>query len=141
MKRDPVVHFEMPAKDRKRVSSFYTNVFGWNMNQLGDEMGGYLVAQTTETDENNMVQTKGTINGGFWQTDEENVPPHIVIAVDDIQASMKKVEEAGGKVIGGATGAGKVDDIPGIGLYISFSDTEGNRVGMLQPNQRMESQK
>jgi predicted enzyme related to lactoylglutathione lyase len=24
-------------------------------------------------------------------------------------------------------------NIPGIGLYVSFFDTEGNRVGMIQP--------
>jgi hypothetical protein len=24
-------------------------------------------------------------------------------------------------------------DIPGVGQYVSFTDTEGNRVGMLQP--------
>jgi len=26
---DPVVHFEMPAEDRKRMADFYANVFGW----------------------------------------------------------------------------------------------------------------
>jgi predicted enzyme related to lactoylglutathione lyase len=135
-KNNPVVHFEMPAKDRKRVADFYSNAFGWQMNQLGPEMGNYLIAQTTETDENNMVKTPGTINGGFWQTEKENEPPHIVISVDDIKESMKKVEEAGGKILGGASGPGKVDDIPGIGLYISFEDSEGNRVGMLQPSPR-----
>lgn len=136
MKSNPVVHFEMPAKDRKRVSDFYTNVFGWKMNQLGEEMGNYIVAHTAETDENNMVKTPGTINGGFWQTDEENVPPHVVISVDDIQEAAKKVTEAGGKVLGGQKGDGTPDDIPGIGLYSSFIDTEGNRVGMLQPHMR-----
>lgn len=136
MKSNPVVHFEMPAKDRKRVSDFYTNVFDWKMNQLGEEMGNYIVAHTAETDENNMVKTPGTINGGFWQTDEENVPPHVVISVDDIQEAAKKVTEAGGKVLGGQKGDGTPDDIPGIGLYSSFIDTEGNRVGMLQPHMR-----
>jgi len=29
MKMDPVVHFEMPAEDRKRMSGFYTKAFGW----------------------------------------------------------------------------------------------------------------
>ena len=28
---------------------------------------------------------------------------------------------------------GEPMDIPGIGLYVSFFDTEGNRVGMIQP--------
>jgi hypothetical protein len=26
-------------------------------------------------------------------------------------------------------------EIPGVGLYVSFFDTEGNRVSMMQPNQ------
>lgn len=129
---NPVVHFEMPAKDRKRVADFYSKVFGWQMTQLGPEMGNYLLAGTVETDENQMPKKPGAINGGFWET-QEKVSPHVVISVDNLEESMKAVEEAGGKIIGGATGPGKIDDIPGIGRYISFEDSEGNRVGMLQP--------
>jgi predicted enzyme related to lactoylglutathione lyase len=25
----PIVHFEMPAEDKKRMSEFYTKTFGW----------------------------------------------------------------------------------------------------------------
>jgi predicted enzyme related to lactoylglutathione lyase len=50
-----------------------------------------------------------------------------VLAVEDIKKHSKKVEEAGGKVLG------EPWDIPGVGLYVSFLDTEGNRVGMIQP--------
>jgi hypothetical protein len=50
-----------------------------------------------------------------------------VIAVDDIDKAMKKVEKAGGKVLGDPM------DIPGIGRYVAFTDTEGNRVSMLKP--------
>ena len=39
---------------------------------------------------------------------------------------MKKVTEAGGKVLGDR------EEIPGIGWYASFIDPEGNRVSMLQ---------
>lgn len=134
-KMSPVVHFEMPAKDKKRVADFYTQVFGWNMNQLGPEMGDYLLAQTTDTDENRMVKTPGNINGGFFEYQDKpgmNVP-HLVISVDNLEESMKAVENSGGKIIGGAAGPGQIDDIPGIGRYISFEDSEGNHVGMLQP--------
>src|SRR5258708_26337975 len=110
MKMNPVVHFEMTAKDRKRVADFYSKVFGWNMQELGSEMGNYLIAQTTETDENRMVKTPGTINGGFWETNEDNVPPHIVISVDNIAEASKEVEAAGGKVLGGQQGNGQPDD-------------------------------
>ena len=49
---DPVVHFEMPAEDRKRVADFYTKVFGWKTQMLGPEMGDYVLATTAESDEN-----------------------------------------------------------------------------------------
>ncbi len=136
MKMDSVVHFEMPAKDKKRVADFYSKVFGWKMNQLGQEMGNYLLAQTTETDENQMVKTPGAINGGFFEYQEKegfNIP-HLVISVDNLEESMKMVTDAGGKILGGASGPGKIDDIPGIGRYVSFEDSEGNHVGMLQPD-------
>ncbi len=135
MSKNPVVHFEMPAQDGKRVSEFYSKAFGWQMNQMGEEMGGYIVAQTAETDENNMVTTPGAINGGFWKTDQKDYP-HVVISVDSIEDAMKAVEEAGGKVIGASGGPGTIDDIPGVGRYTSIEDTEGNRVALLQPNPR-----
>ena len=60
--------------------------------------------------------------------------PSVVIAVDDIRESMKKVKEAGGKILGGDPNKpGEPGDIPGVGLFCSFIDTEGNRVSMLQP--------
>lgn len=133
MKMSPVVHFEMPAKDKKRVSEFYSKVFGWNMQQMGEEMGNYLLAQTTETDEQGMVKTPGTINGGFFDfKDEEGFnSPHVVISVDDLKASIESIKSAGGEVLG------EIMDIPGVGKYISFKDTEGNHVGMLQPSQML----
>ena len=132
MKSNPVVHFEMPAKDKKRVAAFYTEAFGWNMKQLGGEMGSYILAGTTETDEKNMVKVPGAINGGFfdYKDDELNRVPHLVIAVDSIDEGIKAVADAGGEIIGSKM------DIPGVGLYASFKDTEGNIVGMLQPNSR-----
>lgn len=134
---DPVVHFEMPAKDKNRVSDFYSKVFGWKMVQLGKEMGNYVLASTTETDKDGMVQRKGAINGGFfdYQDKEGFNIPHLVISVDNLEESMEKVQQAGGKVIGGSRGK-EPDDIPGIGLYVSFIDSEGNHVGMLQPTSR-----
>lgn len=134
-KMNPVVHFEMPAKDKKRVADFYSSVFGWQMNQLGDEMGNYLLAGTTPVDDNRMPTEPGAINGGFFDYQDKQGfdVPHLVISVDNLEESMKKVEEAGGKILGGSKGPETIDDIPGVGRYISFIDSEGNHVGMLQP--------
>lgn len=129
MKRNPVVHFEMPYEERERLVKFYSDAFGWQMQKLGKDMGDYVTASTTETDENRMVKTPGTINGGFFpkKQDWPAQYPSVVIAVDDISQAMKKVTAAGGKVLGEPMA------IPGIGNYVSFIDTEGNRVSILQP--------
>ncbi len=139
MKSNPVVHFEMPAEDRQRMADFYTKAFGWQTNILGPEMGGYVTVATGEVDERGMPKNPGTINGGFYQKTEDPLShaPSVVIAVDNIQEAMKKVENAGGKIVGGSK-PGEPDNIPGVGLYISFKDTEGNRVSLLQPAPMME---
>lgn len=49
-KMDPVVHFEMPYKKKKRVAKFYSKSFGWETNLLGEEYGNYLIAMTSETE-------------------------------------------------------------------------------------------
>ena len=126
---NPVVHFEMSAEDRKRMSEFYSKTFGWQTQQLGPEMGNYVLAMTTESDDNG-PKKPGTINGGFF-TKSDDMPaqyPSVVIAVDDIGQSMKKVAQSGGRVLG------EPMDIPGVGKYVSFFDTEGNRVSMLEPS-------
>ncbi len=128
---NPVVHFEMPTKDKARVSKFYAQVFGWEMKTMNEEYGGYVLASTTETDENQMVKTPGNINGGFYQIadDKPLPPPHVVISVDHLEESIKDVKEAGGQILG------EPMDIPQIGTFASIKDTEGNVVGLLQPAQ------
>ena len=123
-----VVHFEMPAEDRKRIADFYTKVFGWKTQQLGEDMGNYVLATTIDSDEKGPIKP-GAINGGFFQkTDDKPAQyPSVVIAVDDIKEHIREVEKSGGKVLDEAV------DIPGIGTYVSFFDTEGNRVAMIQP--------
>ena len=134
---NPVVHFEMPYEDRDRMVGFYGKAFGWKAQILGPEMGSYAVMSTTEIDEKtHFPKEPGRINGGFYKKPEDPMGrcPSVVIAVDDIKDAMKKVEAAGGKIRGGAPDKpGEPDDIPGIGFYISFIDTEGNRVSMIQP--------
>ncbi len=131
-KMDPVVHFEMPYEDPDRLVKFYEQAFGWQMQKLGQEMGDYITATTTETDENRMIKTPGNINGGFFprKPDWPAQYPSVVIAVDDLAKAMRKVSDAGGKVLGEPT------EIPGVGNYVSFMDTEGNRVSILQPVMR-----
>lgn len=118
----------MPYDDPARMSSFYERAFGWQTQTLGEEMGHYVVATTTETAEGRPT-SPGTINGGFFprKPDWPAQHPSVVIAVEDIGKSAALVQAAGGKLLG------EPMEIPGIGKYLSFTDTEGNRVSMLQP--------
>jgi uncharacterized protein len=126
---NPVVHFEMPYDDGVRIARFYERAFGWRMQMFGQEMGRYVTAATAETGADGRPMRPGTINGGFYPRDPDRPVQHpsVVIAVDDIHAAMKQVAEAGGKLLGEPV------QIPGIGHYLSFIDTEDNRVSMLQP--------
>ena len=135
MKMNPVVHFEMPAVDRKRMADFYSKVFGWKTQLMGKDFGDYVVGTTTDSDEKSgRPKTPGTINGGFYPKDKNDpnkLHPSVVIAVDDVKAHVKMISEAGGKVLGEPV------EIPGIGWYVSFVDTEGNTVSILQPSPSM----
>lgn len=124
---NPVVHFELPYEQEDRVATFYASAFGWRTQSLGEEMGHYVLVTTAEEDAQPGAPA-GAINGGLFpkKPDWPAQYPSIVVGVQDIQESMAKVNEAGGEVLG------EPMEIPGIGLYVSFLDTEGNRNSMLQ---------
>jgi uncharacterized protein len=127
-KMNPVVHFELPAEDRKRMAEFYTNAFGWKAEMMGPEMGDYVVVTTSEVDENRRPKEAGKINGGLFPKNANTAQhPSVVIAVDDISESIKDIEKAGGKVLGEPV------DIPMVGKYVSFLDSENNQNSILQP--------
>lgn len=117
----------MPADDRKRMTAFYSKVFGWETKQLGPEMGDFVTADTTESDRNGPLKP-GAINGGFYKkTGEVAQTTTVTIQVDDIEVYKEKIVKAGGRI------SGDIMDMPGLGLFLSFFDTEGNRVNLLQP--------
>lgn len=123
---ESVVHFEMPCDDRDRVAKFYSEAFGWKMQKLGEEMGDYVLATTGESDENGRPKEPGVTNGGFYPRTADAPHPSVVIAVADIVKAMAAVTKAGGTILG------EPQSIPGIGQFVSFLDTEGNRASMLQ---------
>jgi uncharacterized protein len=126
---NPVIHFEMPYDNPVRLSGFYKAVFGWRMENMGAKMGNYVLATTVASDSSGRPTKPGTINGGFFEKkpDWPAQYPAVVIAVKNLRQSMQKVGASGGRVLG------EPMDIPGVGAYVSFMDSEGNRVSMLQP--------
>jgi predicted enzyme related to lactoylglutathione lyase len=120
-----IVHFEIEAADRERAKNFYAQAFGWQMQQMGEDMGQYVVVITGDPTE------PGGINGGIYvspagATKELNAYS-CVVGVDNIDQSMEKVKAAGGQLLGDKM------DIPSIGTFVRCKDTEGNIFTMLQP--------
>lgn len=125
---ESVVHFELPYDDAARIARFYETVFQWKTQALGPDMGHYVLATTAQKDAIPDAP-RGAINGGFFARSPEmpGQHPSVVVGVRDIAASMAAVNRAGGEVLGTPM------DIPGVGRYVAFRDTEGNRLSMLQP--------
>ena len=128
----PVIHFELPAEDRGRARRFYEGVFGWQVTELGPEMGDYSLVFTTQTDPVSRMPVKpGAINGGFYKKDAPEQATRITILVDDLEKVRASVKAAGGRFLPGASGD-EVDDMPGLGLFSTFVDPEGNVVTLYE---------
>ncbi len=119
-----VVHFEIEATDTERAKKFYTDAFGWEMQQMGEDMGNYVVIKTGDE------KSPGGINGGMMKSQQDGKELNAyscVISVDNIDESIEKVKGSGGEVLGEKV------NIPGVGMYVKCKDTEGNNFSLLQP--------
>ena len=121
---DKVVHFELPMDDADRAHAFYREAFGWQLNSMPGM--GYTLVTTTPTDDNGRPSEIGGINGGMLARQGPITAPIITIGVEDIDASLNRVEELGGKV---AIGRQAVGDM---GYSAYFTDPEGNVIGLWQ---------
>jgi predicted enzyme related to lactoylglutathione lyase len=108
MSQHPIVHIEIAAKDREAAGKFYSDVFGWKVQQL-PEMN-YAT-----------FEAEGGPGGGFNPV-ENNQPTPVMIYIDtdDIDATMQKIQQLGGKLVR------PTDDVPGMGQFAFFSDPSGN---------------
>jgi predicted enzyme related to lactoylglutathione lyase len=129
-----VVHFEIHAKDKEKMQKFYSDVFGWTIQQMGPEMGSYIVVTTGGDSKSDDPKTWG-INGGITTRmgdlpkDGAAVNAYVcIIGVEDVDESINKVKSAGGTI------ALEKMDVPGVGKLAYVKDPEGNIFGMLEPN-------
>ena len=128
---DKVQHFEIPADDTNRAKQFYTDTFGWNMQDWpmpdGSTYVGVLTGPT-DTKEHKPAES-GFINGGMFKRGGESFPitsPVITVVVENIEKSLEKVKANGGSVIA------PTQEVPEMGLYAYIKDTEGNVMGVWQ---------
>jgi len=110
----PVVHFEITARNGKRLQDFYAKLFGWKIDASNPM--NYGIVDT---------QSEGGIGGGIGPTDGESGVT-FYIEVDDPQAYVDRIESAGGKTVVPVT------EIPGMVTFAQFADPEGNVVGLVK---------
>ena len=121
-----VVHFEIPTDDLERAKTFYGSIFGWQLQtmQMG-EGGDYTIAMTGPVDEKTQRPTEpGSINGGIMRRAGSIPAPVITIEVEAIDDSLKQIEAGGGNVVQART------EIPDMGAFAYFTDSEGNVMGL-----------
>jgi len=118
-----VVHFEVPIDNVDRARAFYQNAFGWTIMPM-PEMS-YTMVSTGPTGDQGPTEP-GYIGGGMMERNELFRGPVITIDVDDINATLAKIEELGGKVVRPRQEVGEM------GFAAYFTDTEGNLTGLWQ---------
>ncbi len=110
-----IVYMEIPATDREKAASFYSELFGWGFEHFGPPMN-----YTTFTLGNEKLL------GGFPNVDETMKVDDVLIYVgsDDIPGDLKEIVKKGGKVLREET------EVPGYGSFAFFADPTGNRIGL-----------
>jgi predicted enzyme related to lactoylglutathione lyase len=108
-----IVHVELSAKDRKALSKFYSDVFGWEVEHM-DEMN-----YTT-------FKAGDGVGGGFNPITDQNPAGTVTVYIetDNVTAGLKAVEKAGGMILVPET------EIPNMGKFGLFKDPQGNMMGL-----------
>jgi uncharacterized protein len=111
----PVVHFEILAKDGKKLQNFYSKLFDWKIDS--NNPINYGLVQKEE----------GGIGGGVAPA-RDGQPGYVTVYIEvpDPDEHLKKVETLGGKIVMPTT------TIPGMVTFALFSDPEGNVVGLVK---------
>lgn len=127
-----VVHFEIHAKDLDTIQKFYETVFGWEIKDMGEKYGGYRGVMTGKNEPDakwpgingGLTPRTGTVPDG-----SETINAFVcTVDVDDIDAYIKRVQDAGGSI------SIEKMDVPNVGLLAYMKDPENNIFGMLQPS-------
>jgi predicted enzyme related to lactoylglutathione lyase len=116
-----VVHFEVMGKDGEKLRSYYSELFGWEIDANNPMKYGIV-----QRDGNTNADGAG-IGGGIG-VGPEGYDGHVTfyIEVPDVEAALAKAESLGGTRV---MGPEKVMEGVEIGL---FNDPEGHQIGVVK---------
>jgi predicted enzyme related to lactoylglutathione lyase len=116
MMGNSICHVEFVSANMDETQAFYEQVFGWNTKPMGDEYCSWHSGG------------EGEIGGGFTFCKEEEAKKPattVYIHVEDIEATLAKIESQGGK-----TEYPKTQISEEHGFFAIFTDPHGNRIGL-----------
>jgi predicted enzyme related to lactoylglutathione lyase len=112
-----IVHIELGGDDAGAQSEFYSKLFDWHVEPMGDT---YALWKSGTTQED--------LGGGFRKLEEGEAGSQrtvVYIQVDDIEAKLAEIEGAGGRTIVPKTEIGG-----GHGFFAWFADPHGTVVAL-----------
>src|SRR3990170_2929517 len=117
----PVVHFEIVGKDAERLQSYYSELFGWEIDANNPMKYGIVQREAN-------LNPDGVGIGGGVGTGPEGYAGHVTfyVEVPDVEAALAKAESLGGSRM---MGPDAVMDMVEIGL---FNDPEGHLIGVVK---------
>jgi uncharacterized protein len=118
----PVVHFEVIGKDGDKLQSYYSELFGWEIDSDNPMKYGMV-------DREKNLSPEGLGIGGGVAGGPEGYDGHVTfyVGVDDVEAALAKAESLGGTRMMGP------DEIPEVGIEIGlFTDPEGHVIGVVK---------
>lgn len=112
---------ELMTRDVEKAKSFYHDTIGWNFDGMPMPEGTYWIAKVADQPVGGIFPMNGT--------DFAGVPEHWMpyLAVDDIDARLKKAKAAG------ATIKREPFDVPGVGRIAILQEPGGAVVGWMTP--------
>jgi predicted enzyme related to lactoylglutathione lyase len=117
----PVVHFEIVGTDAAKLHSYYSELFGWEINADNPLRYGVVAREGN-------VNADGAGIGGGIGPGPEGYPGHVTfyVEVPDVEAALAQAESLGGTRM---MGPEKVMESIEIGL---FNDPEGHTIGVVK---------
>lgn len=116
----PVVHWEFWSEAPAKVAQFYEKVFDWKPREIPGL--DYTLVETGG---------EGGINGGIMTPKKGPWPGKLAlyIDVDDLDAYVERIKEAGGKIHVAR------QEVPGVGQLALFEDPDGRVMGLWKQGQ------
>jgi predicted enzyme related to lactoylglutathione lyase len=118
----PVVHFEVIGKDGDKLQSYYSELFGWEIDSDNPMKYGMV-------DREKNLSPEGLGIGGGVAGGPEGYDGHVTfyVGVDDVEAALAKAESLGGtRVMGPETIMDQIE-------MGQFKDPEGHVIGVVKP--------